>query len=614
MQELFTYLLKSSALIAAFFLAYHFLLRKETFFNSNRWFLIAGLITSVTLPLFFIKKIIFVEKPKISIEDLVAITNQSSTTNTIQQSVAPPIDWIQMVTTVYILIVLFLFLKIIVNVISLFKILNNKQIAKQETFSLVDLQENIAPFSFFNFIVFNSSLYSKDELESILLHEKVHSQQKHSFDVLIAKLFSILFWFNPFVWLYKKAIVQNLEYIADSKAIQQIEDKKVYQKALLKVVTHQSCLPITNHFYQSLIKKRIVMLNKNQSHKRNSWKYAVVIPALIAFVFLFQVKIIAQEKESLTTSNKRVENKDEIRLVINKNSSEEKLKEEAKKLKDDYGVTLKYSKVKRNTKGEITGIKVEFKDKDGNKGVSHVEGKEPISPIHFYKNDESIGFGKPRGVRVFRTNSSTNDEGGYGFNFNDSIPELKNFNFDIEIPELTELAELGELGKLSEGITWNSDDNSKIVIKRNGSKPLVIINGKVVGGEDGTLNKEELEELKNSIKMNDDGEETQIIINGEELSKIRKEAMEDAQIHIRKMNPKIKAEVRKSMEHARKDMERARPEMQRAREEMDRSRPEMEKAREEMMLAKEEMLKAKAEMEQAKRELEKAKADLNKKK
>jgi hypothetical protein len=40
------------------------------------------------------------------------------------------------------------------------------------------------------------------------------------------------------------------------------------------------------------------MLNKNQSKKINSWKYALVLPALVAFCVLFQVKVVAQEKES----------------------------------------------------------------------------------------------------------------------------------------------------------------------------------------------------------------------------------------------------------------------------------------------------------------------------
>lgn len=307
MEILFIYLLKSSGLIAIFYLAYHFLVRKETFFNSNRWFLLGGLVTSLLLPLLFIKKIILVEKPKISIEDLIAYSQQ--TTNTLKDvSVVEAFDWMQFIWVSYIIIVSLLVIKIVFNFISLYRMLYQQQIIENEQFKLVNVNENIAPFSFFNFIVYNADLYSGEELQSILLHEKIHSQQRHSLDVLVAKLFCILFWFNPFVWLYKKAITQNLEYIADQKAIEQLEDKKSYQRALLKVVSNQSCLSITNNFYQSLIKKRIVMLNKNQSNKRNSWKYALVLPLLVAFVFLFQIKVIAQEKVVEPQTNKIVKN------------------------------------------------------------------------------------------------------------------------------------------------------------------------------------------------------------------------------------------------------------------------------------------------------------------
>ncbi len=628
MQELFIYLLKSSGLIAAFFLSYYFLLRKETFFTSNRWFLLVGLITSVALPLFFIRKIIFVEKPKISIEDLVALSNQSNATSAIQQNVAQPIDWLQMFTTVYILIVLFLFLKIIVNVISLFKILNNKQIAKQERFSLVDLQENIAPFSFFNFIVFNSSLYSQDELESILLHEKVHSQQKHSFDVLIAKVFSILFWFNPFVWLYKKAIVQNLEYIADSKAIQQIEDKKVYQKALLKVVTHQSCLPITNHFYQSLIKKRIVMLNKNQSHKRNSWKYAIVIPALIAFVFLFQIKIVAQEK-SVKNNSKIIETHEGADITFDAKETNKSLKTLKNAFKEEK-ITTEISKIKRNSNGEITGISIKMKSADGRKKELKINQSTPIDKIFIYTNRMGNGlydFGlrhlSANEIKAIRNKIDTKrnsvyiskkGDDAYVFNLNDSIPELKNFNFDIEIPELAELAELSELEELESIAAIGSGSNSKIVIRKDDDKPIVIVNGKVMAGGE-NVSKEELKKaLKEYTYSYSSDDDYKIVIDAENIAKISREAAEDARIQMKKMRPEIMAQAKRSMKRAQVEMERARPEMERARKDMERSRPDMEKAKVEMQIAKEEMIKAKVEMEKMKAEMEKMKADLKKQK
>ncbi|MEK8179989.1 M56 family metallopeptidase [Flavobacterium buctense] len=618
METLFIYLLKSSGLIAMFYLAYHFLVRKETFFNSNRWFLITGLFTSLLLPLFSITKIVYVERPKINLEDLVAYAN--TTTASQQAPVAETFDWMQIIWMGYILIALFLLTKVIINFISLFQMLYQQQKVKNESFMLVDLNHDITPFSFFNYIVFNSSLYTQEELQSILLHEKVHSQEKHSFDVMVAKIFCILFWFNPFVWLYKKAIIQNLEYIADQKAVQQLQDPKVYQRALLKAITHQNCLSITNNFYQSLIKKRIVMLNTHQSQRRNSWKYTLVIPALIGFVLLFQIKTIAQEKESDTEVTRSLQHREEIRLVIDKNSSEEDLKREAKRLKNDHGVTLKCSKIKRNNKGEITGIKVEYKDKDGNKGVSQVDGKEPITPIHFYKNNEAIGFGRPKNLKVYANVPGVHAEHSEDFvyNFNDSLPNMSDFNFDfdidIEAPEMPEMLEIPEMPEATEApeapeMDWKNLQESKIIIKKGDKKPMVIVNGKVLSDD---------AEIKKALKDSDvkgqysitvdseDGNESRIVINGKDVAKFRAEAMANAKVQM----GKNKEMIRLQMERVKEEMERVKPQIERAKREVELAKPDMAKARAEMEQAKAEMLKAREEMQKAKAELDKAREEL----
>lgn len=611
METLFIYLLKSSGLIAVFYLAYHFLVRKETFFTSNRWFLITGLFTSLLLPLFSITKIVYVERPKINFEDLVAYTNTNTATKPIPIPVTEPFDWMQMIWMGYILIALFLLAKIIINFMSLFQMLYQQQKVKNENFTLVDLNHDIAPFSFFNYIVFNSTLYTQEELQSILLHEKVHSQEKHSFDIMVAKIFCILFWFNPFVWLYKKAIIQNLEYIADQKAVQQLQDPKVYQRALLKAISHQNCLSITNNFYQSLIKKRIVMLNTNQSHKRNSWKYTLVIPALIGFIVLFQIKTIAQEKASNAQLAESLQHREEIRLVIDKNTTEAELKEEAKRLKENHGITLKCSKIKRNAKGEITAIKVEYKDKNGNKGVSQVNGKEPIAPIHFYKNNEAIGFGKPKNFKVYANIPSIPGEHNedFVFNFNDSLPDMNNlnFDFDFEMPEMPEIPEAPEAPEMD----WNNLQESRIVIKKEDKKPMVIINGKVIS-DDAEIEKalkESGAKGQYSITVDsEDGKESRVIINGKDVAKFRADAMANVKVEMGKQKEILK----KEMARAREEMERARPQMERAKREIELSKPEIERAKAEMEQAKAEMIKAKEEMQKAKAELDKAREELKK--
>jgi hypothetical protein len=141
------------------------------------------------------------------------------------------------------------------------------------------------------------------------------------------------------------------------------------------------------------------MLNKNQSKKSNSWKYFLIVPALAAFMVYFQVKVVAQERE--ITEN--MLQGGGTSCVIDKNTSDADLKREAERLKKEHGVTLKFSKVKRNNDGEITGIKATFKDESGKKGTTQVSGDEPIAPFRFYKKDNgAVGFGNGRGhdIRV----------------------------------------------------------------------------------------------------------------------------------------------------------------------------------------------------------------------
>ena len=394
MEAFYIYIIKSSGLIALFYLAYHFMLRKETFFTSNRWFLLLGLFTSVLLPLVIFTKIIWVEPTPVNYDwsslPITTTVNEDHTEEYIYLGLA----------VLYCMGVLYLLTKFGIDFYSLQKVFKGKIIKRQADFKFIDLQDNLAPFSFFNTIVYNSSLYSSSELENILEHEKVHSEQNHTVDVLLSRLFCILFWFNPFIWLYKKAILQNLEFIADNEATKKISDKKSYQFTLLKITTHENCVTITNHFYQSLIKKRIVMLNKNQSKKWNSWKYALVLPALVTFIMLFQVKVIAQEKVFSQTTKKIIKtNENSIDVYkINKNTTDEELKEKSSNLKENYAIIATFSGIKRNSKNELTAIKVDLKKGKEISQKMETKGSQAINEfgIIVSKNDDgmlTVNFG-----------------------------------------------------------------------------------------------------------------------------------------------------------------------------------------------------------------------------
>ncbi|KAF2513943.1 M56 family metallopeptidase [Flavobacterium foetidum] len=397
MEALFIFILKSSGLLATFYFAYVLLLRKETFFNSSRWFLLAGLLTSVILPFVVYTKVVWVDPapaPDVMTQNVsMPEKNTNLAVDAVEyRNVSAPqqiatqesfeINWNWVYLSIYCLGFIAFMIKFALDFYSLNSVLKNREIKQQEDFKFVDVTENIAPFSYFDYIVYNSSLYTANELQNILEHEKVHSDQKHTIDVLFSRIFCILFWFNPIMWLYKKAILQNLEFIADSEATKKISDKKAYQYTMLKITTHDTCVAITNHFYQSLIKKRIVMLNKNQSKKTNYWKYYAVIPALGAFVLLFQIETIAQERK-LKNGTETVIEKDTVKetkelITITKKTSDKQLQDLKEKLKANHNLELKVSDVKRNADEELTSIQLQVNPENGKKQIVSMNSNKAI--------------------------------------------------------------------------------------------------------------------------------------------------------------------------------------------------------------------------------------------
>ena len=392
MENFLLYFAKVNGLIILFYLLYLVLLRKETFYVSNRWYLLMGLATSIILPLITFTKIVWVNPTTISKIIEVLPTTDDKTISPVSEA---PIDWSLILSAAYGLITFIILLKVGIEIASFFyKIIRlNKQ--KEANYTLIYANSTENPFSFFNYIVINPTLFSKEEFEHILTHERIHTKQWHSIDVLFSKLFCALFWINPISWMYRKAILQNLEFIADNQSLEQIESKYEYQKTLLKVVVNQQTLGITNPFYQSLIKKRIIMLHKNQSHKRNSWKYATIFPVLVGFTLLFQIETIAQEKENSKVAAYAAEV--EFDNIITSKTTDGEIKEIEKSFNED--LTLKISNIKRNEEGEIIKIMLVFSSKKNSKykNIKIAKGDRPIKPIRIFinedkNNEKSVGF------------------------------------------------------------------------------------------------------------------------------------------------------------------------------------------------------------------------------
>ena len=161
------YFMKASALLVIFYLFYKFVLQKETFFQSNRIFLLVGLCTAVFAPLIVIP--IYVEQTPLVLDNFVV--SNSTEINEVQSN----INLLEIITTIYFVGVLFFGIKFLISILSLLKLIFFSAKKKNNGLYYITSEIDSSPFSFFNYIVYNPTTFKQQELQQILTHEKVHA-------------------------------------------------------------------------------------------------------------------------------------------------------------------------------------------------------------------------------------------------------------------------------------------------------------------------------------------------------------------------------------------------------------------------------------------------------
>jgi len=285
--------------------------------------------------------------------------------------------------------------RFILKLASLKKLAQNAYRRRERPFLHMETEKKISPFSFFNYIFYNPSLFEPNELHSVLEHEKVHARQFHTLDILLLEVLKIFFWFNPVLWFYKSAVKQNLEYLADHFAIENAGDKKSYQYLMLKQAVDIQEYTLANSFYNSLIKKRIVMLNQNQSKKINVLKTLMVAPLLGLLLVSFNIeeKFLYKDLDSIdSVIGIETAPKDKtVELTIDKNTTDTELDKIKKDLAKD-GIDFSYTTV-RNDNKEIIDISLQMSGKNSKgktfSGNYSSNSDDAIDPITVLFDDES---------------------------------------------------------------------------------------------------------------------------------------------------------------------------------------------------------------------------------
>ncbi|WP_271424249.1 M56 family metallopeptidase [Aequorivita sinensis] len=429
--ETIQYILKSAGILSLFYLVYIFLLKKETHFTFNRLFLLIGVLAATIFPFIQFTKTLIIETPALA--SFPSTETASETLSSAAFNTNYSIE--NILLYIYVLGVIIFSLRFIYQFISLFILLENHPYKLSNNCKIIEVSESISPFSFFNYIVYNPTLHTSNELAMILAHEKAHIEQLHTIDVLASNLLLIIQWFNPLAWGYKSSIVENLEYLADRTTITRINSKKEYQLALLNTSLASPLSAPTNKFYNSFIKKRIIMLNKANSNRQNAFKAMVVVPLLTIFLWGFNVNEVKKYVEIPSENNKvKTENikekalqpvldkkniavitsfvpvtesigqktpqamtkkqsplQETYRVKIDKNTTDASLQEIKEEVKSKYGLELSYAAI-RNNLNEITSLTLTYTG-NGNNGNYQVSQDKGIDEFFFFiDKDGKTGF------------------------------------------------------------------------------------------------------------------------------------------------------------------------------------------------------------------------------
>ncbi|MEO7983259.1 MAG: M56 family metallopeptidase [Bacteroidota bacterium] len=292
MPFLFIYLIKLSVSLAAVFLFYHFVLRKLTFYNWNRWYLLGYSLLSFFIPFIDISKVLQEnEWTENSIVQWVPVIHSS--VSTINKNSTPHsfTAW-NLISLLIIAGITIMLVRLLLQFISFRRLVRKAEpiaigLLPGSGMKLYQVEGNIIPFSFGNSIFINHHLHTREELQEIVWHEFIHVKQKHSLDIICGELLCLLNWYNPFAWLLRLSIRQNLEFIADNKVLENGIARKEYQYLLLKVIgnNHFSIAPKFNF---SSLKKRIAMMNKMKSAGVHVVKFLFILPFVAVLLLAFR--------------------------------------------------------------------------------------------------------------------------------------------------------------------------------------------------------------------------------------------------------------------------------------------------------------------------------------
>jgi hypothetical protein len=294
------YVLESSICLILFLMVYRFLIAGLTHFSWMRSYLLISAVLSLILPLLIIPihwsssilpSYLFNNPNFLQVNQLDENFGGQSLLNNLRTGGSKDIQQgiIIVVIVAYITGLLYKAFIFVRNLKSIQNCIRRNPKVRDGGFWLVDLNETMPPFSFFNYIFIANSYHrlSTADVQRIKDHEKIHAQQFHSLDVLFIEFISIIFWFNPLMSYLKKSIQEIHEYIVDEKIAENGKRKKDYAELLLKLASEVRGFSLSAGFSGSQIRRRITMISRQRSLPRHKIIFIILIPLTVIIMLSF---------------------------------------------------------------------------------------------------------------------------------------------------------------------------------------------------------------------------------------------------------------------------------------------------------------------------------------
>ena len=278
MVEFLIYDLKVAALIAVFYFCYRLLMERETMHRLNRIVLLSSIVLSLVLPLCVItlhktievEQVPVVDTAELVVADLEA-TSVEDSTNFLQPYIIFAVFIIGFVCRLIYIANSYRHLRRMIK--------DSEQHSLEDGVTLAVVDLPVAPFSWMHTIVLSRIDY-EERNPSILVHERGHILQRHSWDIVFVEALTALQWFNPVVWLLRRDLRTVHEYEADAAVLSSGSDVSQYIQLLMRKAMGTKACILANGINNSTIKKRINMMLLNKSSRYNSLKLLAMLPII----------------------------------------------------------------------------------------------------------------------------------------------------------------------------------------------------------------------------------------------------------------------------------------------------------------------------------------------